>query len=47
MLLECAFCGVSAGADSIEALKAELLATEVARCDENPLVARRHLDGRL
>ena len=35
-LFDSAFCGVSAGADSIEALKAELLATEVARCDEIP-----------
>jgi disulfide bond formation protein DsbB len=35
-LIDSAFCGVSEGADTIEALKAELMGTEVARCDEIP-----------
>jgi len=35
-LIESAFCGASESADTIEALKAELMATDVARCDEIP-----------
>jgi disulfide bond formation protein DsbB len=35
-VIDSAFCGVSDGADTIEALKAELMATDVARCDEIP-----------
>ncbi len=34
--IESAFCGVSEGADTIEALKAELWETDVVRCDEVP-----------
>jgi disulfide bond formation protein DsbB len=35
-VIESAFCGVTGGGDTIEALKAELMATDVARCDEIP-----------
>jgi disulfide bond formation protein DsbB len=35
-LFESAFCGAGDAADTIEALKAELMATDVARCDEIP-----------
>jgi disulfide bond formation protein DsbB len=35
-VIDSAFCGTSGGADTIEDLKAELMETDVARCDEIP-----------